>query len=62
MFYLQACVQRGTKCPGKFSMNGEVALSYGLFPDSSGPILTKRNFLPGNFSLSENVVLSEAIF
>lgn len=55
-------MQRGTKCPGKFSMNGDVALSYSLFPDSSGPILTKRDFLPENFSLSKNVVLSEAIF
>lgn len=44
MFYLQARVQRGTKCLEKFSMNRDIALSYSLFPDSSVSILTKCFF------------------
>lgn len=41
-------------------MNGDIALSYGLFPDSSVSTLTKTGVLSEKFFLSENVISSES--
>lgn len=55
----------GTKWPEKFSMNGDVALSYSLFPDSSVSILTKAEvgfFFPESFSYQKMWFQVRAIF
>lgn len=55
----------GTKWPEKFSMNGDVALSYSLFPDSSVSILTKTEmwgFCPKSFSYQKMWFQVKAIF